>query len=318
MTLLTPSEDYLEKRPLKNRKLHIHQVDAFTKIPFKGCPSTVILGAEGLNDETLESIAKEMAPSNIAYLFPSEKSDFSLRFFTQEGEEINFCVSSALAALSAVSLYGPFGVKPGKSYPFKIESNGSVTPFHVELKRKNHAQITYDLPSINLASLNERADQIALRLGLPTHLLSSEHLPMVEARTGHLYLPTPSLEALAELDFDTKFALPYLREKNLSTVSFITPETFEKGNHAHIRSWAPWLSTDERSFLGATQGGIAYYLYKNSWIKKNPKTLVLEQGDFLDRPGRAKVHVQKEKEQAHAQIQTDTYHLYDSILELEL
>ncbi|MDX8431709.1 MAG: PhzF family phenazine biosynthesis isomerase [Candidatus Algichlamydia australiensis] len=297
---------------MKNKKLHIHQVDTFTATPFKGCPASVIFGAEGLSDEKLEMVAKEVAPTNIAYLYPGKKGDFALRFFTNKGEEIKFCVSSALAALTCVAKAGAFGVKKGKSYPFKIEAGKNLYPFHVEMKGEKEAKISYEMANIELEPSHERLDQISLRLGLPSHLLHPEHLPMIEKKARHLYLPTNNLENLAEVQLDAQFALPYLRENNLATVSFVTPETFEKGHHAHTRSWTPWLSAQEQSYLGALPGGIAHFLHKSGWIQKNPQTLILEQGDFLDRPGRAKVHMQEKS----AQVQTESYHLCETLLEI--
>ncbi|GAB5411755.1 MAG: hypothetical protein ChlgKO_08690 [Chlamydiales bacterium] len=296
---------------MSKRKLHIHQIDTFTDKAFQGCPASVIFGTEGMNDEELEIVANEMAPTNVAYVYPSKKGDFTLRFFTNNGEEIKFCVSSALAALTCVSGQGLFGVKKGKSYPFKIEAGGNLYPFHVEMKAKNTASITYDMKEIALETCNERLDQIALRLGLPTHLLDPNHAPLIEKNARHLYLPTPKLENLAEINLDAQFALPYLREKNLATISFISPETMESKHHAHARSWTPWLSHDEQSFLGAIPGGVAHFLNKCGWIKKEPKTLILEQGDFLGRPGRANIHIQK----SSAQVQTSAYHLCETLLE---
>lgn len=52
------------------RTLPIWQVDAFTARPFTGNPAAVVPDARGLTDAEMQAIAREMNPSETAFVFP--------------------------------------------------------------------------------------------------------------------------------------------------------------------------------------------------------------------------------------------------------
>ena len=57
------------------KKLIVYQIDSFTKERFKGNPAGVILNADGLNDNQMQLIARELNNSETAFLFPPDDSD---------------------------------------------------------------------------------------------------------------------------------------------------------------------------------------------------------------------------------------------------
>jgi len=50
------------------KKLITYQIDSFTKEKFKGNPAGVVLNADGLSDEQMQSIARELNNSETAFL----------------------------------------------------------------------------------------------------------------------------------------------------------------------------------------------------------------------------------------------------------
>ncbi len=87
---------------MKDQSLLLYQIDAFTRIPFKGNPAAVCILTEEMDDIKLISIAKEMNLSETAFvLIPSLKNIssqkiFRLRWFTPT-QEVQLCGHATLA-----------------------------------------------------------------------------------------------------------------------------------------------------------------------------------------------------------------------------
>src|ERR1700716_2108465 len=69
------------------RELHIVWVDAFTTTPLEGNACAVVLDARGLDDATMQAIAKETNLSETSFVFPGDAdADFVVRYWTPIGE----------------------------------------------------------------------------------------------------------------------------------------------------------------------------------------------------------------------------------------
>jgi len=78
-------------------KVPFYQVDAFTSKPFRGNPAAVCLMPCGLEDETYQSIAKEMNLSETTFVEPAEERGlYRLRWFTPK-REVPLCGHATLA-----------------------------------------------------------------------------------------------------------------------------------------------------------------------------------------------------------------------------
>ncbi|MHB8577779.1 MAG: PhzF family phenazine biosynthesis protein, partial [Dehalococcoidia bacterium] len=68
------------------REFPIKTVDAFTDRPLAGNGAGVVTNAEGLDDATMQAIAREVNLSETAFVTASDKADFRVRFFTPTTE----------------------------------------------------------------------------------------------------------------------------------------------------------------------------------------------------------------------------------------
>jgi len=55
------------------RRIKVKQVDALTTAPFGGNPAAVVIDAEGLTEEEMQRIAREMNLSETAFIASSEQ-----------------------------------------------------------------------------------------------------------------------------------------------------------------------------------------------------------------------------------------------------
>ena len=92
----------------------LYQVDAFTRVPFKGNPAAVCLLPHTLDDALMQAIAAEMNLSETAFVMPvvdtpwTEAARFLLRWFTPK-VEVRLCGHATLA--TAAVLFGVVGVQ---------------------------------------------------------------------------------------------------------------------------------------------------------------------------------------------------------------
>jgi len=111
-------------------QLAFKQVDVFTDRPFLGNPVAVVIGAEGLDAQTMQRIAGWTNLSETTFLLKSEVADYRLRIFTPR-QELPFAghpaIGSAHAALES-------GFVPKKN-SLKQECGAGVIELTVEDKR---------------------------------------------------------------------------------------------------------------------------------------------------------------------------------------
>ena len=81
------------------------QVDAFTSTPLEGNACAVLPDAQGLSDERMQAIAREMNLSETTFVFPSDVADFRCRYFTPL-EEIPLAGHPTIATVHALAEIG--------------------------------------------------------------------------------------------------------------------------------------------------------------------------------------------------------------------
>ena len=80
-----------------NSTIELFQVNAFTGHPDLGSPTGVVWAADDLSEDQMLRIAQLSETSHTAFLADSKQADFSIRFFTADGE-IKNCAHATIAA----------------------------------------------------------------------------------------------------------------------------------------------------------------------------------------------------------------------------
>lgn len=88
-------------------ELRVYQVDAFTTVRYQGNPAGVVANADGLSDQMMLDIARELNNSETAFIIPSSSRnhDVQVRFFTPT-TEVPVCGHATLAAHYVMALEG--------------------------------------------------------------------------------------------------------------------------------------------------------------------------------------------------------------------
>ncbi|HYP51809.1 MAG TPA: PhzF family phenazine biosynthesis protein, partial [Pyrinomonadaceae bacterium] len=184
------------------RKYEFYQLDVFTDTAFAGNALAVFPSGEGLTQEEMQKIAREMNLSETVFVLPSERALRRLRIFTPMQE-------LPLAGHPVVGtwyLLATLGVVPHQSHgtvTIDQELNLGILPVDIEFRDEKPFQVTMTQGKFEAGAIvsNERdISSLAQGLGLDAADLSfSRDLPVQVVSTGirALDIPVASLEALA-------------------------------------------------------------------------------------------------------------------------
>ena len=274
------------------------QLDVFTDQPFAGNPLAVFPEAEGLSDELMMKIAREMNLSETVFVLKSDKPEVlrRLRIFTP-AREIPFAGHPVVGTWNALAREGVVPLPDGGTGWQRIhhEVGVGVLPLDIEFKDGQPVQVVMTQGKFEI--LDEVDDgheqaETARALGLAREDLD-ESLPIQIITTGLSCMAVP-VRSLADLrSCRVNAALLgdlYTRRGGTGCLAF-TRETLEIGaSRAHARFFAPADNIPEDPATGSACGALGAYLVHHGALSLEPEDgrykFLIEQGDFIHRPSR--------------------------------
>jgi len=285
------------------------QFDVFTDKAFAGNPLAVFPEAEGISDERMMQIAREMNLSETVFVLKPNGGDERvlrrLRIFTP-AREIPFAGHPVVGTWNALAREGIVPLPDGGSGLQRIyhEVGVGVLPVDIEFKDGQPVQVVMTQGEFKI--LDEIDDwqeqaEVARALGLAREDLD-ESLPIQVITTGLscLAVPVRSLADLRDCRINsTLLAEIYTRHGGTGCHAF-TRETLEVGAaRAHARFFAPADNIPEDPATGSACGALGAYLVYQGGLSLEPEDgrykFVIEQGDFIHRPSRINLDVKGEK-----------------------
>ncbi len=238
----------------------LYQVDAFTRVPFRGNPAAVCLLPHTLDDALMQAIAAEMNLSETAFVMPvgdahwPTATTFSLRWFTPK-VEVRLCGHATLG--TAATLFGAVGVK-ASAVTFQTLS-GDLAACHIKGGHGDVQTILLDFPV-----------DTPVPCDVPAGVLQAIGAEQVEAaaygastRDLLLHLPTAQQVRGLQPDFAALMACESMAPYRglLVTAAGESPYDFVS------RFFAPWVGINEDPVTGS-----AHTLLTPYWSARLGKT----------------------------------------------
>lgn len=283
------------------------QVDVFTDQAFAGNALAVFPQAEGLSDEVMLKIAREMNLSETVFVLKPDGSKPEvlrrLRIFTPT-REIPFAGHPIVGTWNALAREGVVPAPAGGDgwQHIQHEVGIGVLPLDIEFKDGQPIQVVMTQGQFEI--LNEVDDghdqeEIARALGLAREDLD-ESLPIQVITTGLscLAVPVRSLADLRSCRVNAALLAELYTRKGATGCLAFTRETIEIGaSRAHARFFAPADNIAEDPATGSACGALGAYLIHHGALSLEPSEdgryrFVIEQGDFILRPSRVNLDVQ--------------------------
>ena len=282
------------------------QLDVFTDQAFCGNPLAVFPEAEGLTDEQMQQIAREMNLSETVFVLPSEKEDVlrRLRIFTPTSE-LPFAGHPIAGTWNCLAREGVVPLPEGGNGVTRIkhEVGIGVLPVEIEFNDGQPVRVVMTQGKFEIRGEvddgQEQAD-IARALGLAREDLD-ETLPIQAVSTGNTMLLVP-VRSLADLGncrvnqtlLDEIFDRSEVLGGGTGCYAF-SRETIEIGEaRAHARFFVG-MNIGEDPATGSAAGPLGGYLVYHDATRVDPADGVykfgIEQGDFINRPSRIGLEV---------------------------
>jgi trans-2,3-dihydro-3-hydroxyanthranilate isomerase len=279
------------------------QLDVFTDRAFCGNPLAVFPNAEGIPDDQMGKIAREMNLSETVFVLKPQAAEAlqRLRIFTP-AREIPFAGHPIVGTWTALASEGVVPRPDGGNGWQRIfhEVGIGVLPVDIEFKDGQPVQVVMTQGKFEIISEiddpHEQAE-VARALGLAREDLD-ENLPIQVITTGLscLAVPVRSLADLRDIRVDAALLADiYTRHGGVGCHTF-TRETLEIGaSRAHARFFAPADNIPEDPATGSACGALGGYLIHHGALSLEPEDgrykFVIEQGDFNNRPSRINLDV---------------------------
>ncbi len=255
-------------RTLRHRKFV--QVDVFTDKPFRGNPVAVVLDAEGIDTDAMQSIARWTNLSETTFVVPprSATADYRVRIFTPRAE-LPFAghptIGTAHALLEA-------GICTARDGVLVQECDAGLVALEQDLPRK---LLWLTMPAARLEALDAPALKLLDKaLGAPVAAPLRVDLGpawiVVRLNDARAVLElTPDLEVLRELSHASRatgvtvfgtYPTSTSRPASQHTTQSGTASRDGNGARYEVRSFAPAHGIDEDPVCGSGNGSVAAYL----------------------------------------------------------
>lgn len=286
------------------------QLDVFTDRAFTGNPLAVFPEAEGLTDEQMQQIAREMNLSETVFVLPSDKEDAlrRLRIFTPSSE-LPFAGHPIVGTWNCLAREGivPLPENGNGLVQLKHEVGIGVLPVEIEFKNGEPVRVVMTQGKFEIRGEIEdwqEQAEIARALGLAREDLD-ESLPIEAVSTGNtmLLVPIRSLADLGHCRVNLAMLDEIYERSDFSGASAtgcyaFTRETIEIGAaRAHARFFVG-QNIGEDPATGSAAGPLGGYLVHHGAAGVDPVdglySFVIEQGDFINRPSRIGLEVKGE------------------------
>jgi PhzF family phenazine biosynthesis protein len=271
-------------------KIKAKIVNAFTDSSEGGNPAGVVLNSPELNDKQMTYITKQLKVSETAFVFPSRKADFKVRFFSPN-IEVDLCGHATIATFFTMALEEIFDKK--LNMILTQETKAGLLPVSIEFfddGSVNRVMMSQDKPILKDIHLDisEISDSLNLSKGN-----INESLPIQAVSTGLFTLPIciKSYQVLKSIKPDFDNIREICEKYNFGSYHLFTFETLEARSVYHARNFAPVYGINEDPVTGTANGAVCSYLLLNKIIHEN--ILICEQGDIIGRPGRVFVEIVK-------------------------
>ena len=237
--------------------------DVFTDTPLTGNQLAVFTDGREVDDETMQSLAKEMSFSETVFVLPSETAHARIRIFTPVAE-LPFAGHPTLGSAFVLG-------QPLQLTEIRLETDAGVVPVRLEREgaRVSFGWMTQPVPQWRSY---EQADELLSVLGVESQL----PVDWYDLGPSHVFIALRSADEVAALrpNFQELAAFH-------TGINCFAPA----GGRWKTRMFAPADGVPEDPATGSAAGPLAVHLLRHGRIASGDE-IEIEQGAEIGRPSR--------------------------------
>jgi trans-2,3-dihydro-3-hydroxyanthranilate isomerase len=285
--------------------LRYMQLDVFTERRFEGNQLAVFLDGRGLDDRTMQTIAREMNFSESTFLLPAERpdTDIRMRIFTP-GLELPMAGHPTIGTTFALAHTGV--ISAGReTFVFGL----GVGPTRVELEWRDRALsfawMDQRLPEVRPPVAT--VEQVTRAAGVDAAAFTKIGLPLQEISCGVPYILLPLATRAdvdgAEADLAALRSLPSAFGDQAAIYLFTT-EPVARDVTAYSRMFASGFGIAEDPATGSACGPLGCYLVQQGLVDDSDASRIVSwQGVVMGRPSRIHIAIASDSAGAISRVQ---------------
>jgi trans-2,3-dihydro-3-hydroxyanthranilate isomerase len=263
-----------------------YTLDVFTDTRFGGNPLAVVLDADSLNSDQMQTIAAEFNLSETVYVLKPAKAGANrhrLRIFTPHAE-LPFAGHPTVGTSYLLATLKLVNVSPADPMMVLEEGVGDV-PARVRFSKNGPESTQLSSPRMPERGPGPppRSD-IAAMLSLSEHDLLASHAAY-SCGVPFLFVPVRDREAIARVKLRIDLWDKSLSQWWAKSVYLFTTDTISKDAQIHARMFAPALGVVEDPATGGAAAALAGFLHDQTSVDGSRRWLI-EQGFEMNRPSR--------------------------------
>lgn len=268
-------------------------VDVFTDKAFGGNQLAVVLDADGLSAEEMQTITREFNYSESTFVLPATTAEAArrVRIFTP-AEEMPFAGHPTVGTTFVLIHEGIVALRDAVTEIVLEEKIGPVT---VRIERRDGSPFIWmrHRPPEWGPVIEDRA-AVAAMLGLTqADLLEDAPAQVVSTGVPFLFVPVRSLDAIKRCRLDMGAVAEAFGALEPVSVFAFTPEAETAEGTVHSRMFANHtMDIPEDPATGAASGPLGAYLVRYGLVPAGPRVhIVSEQGFEIKRPSMISITV---------------------------
>lgn len=273
------------------RKYNLYQIDSFSKEKFTGNPAGVITNADGLTDDEMQKIARELNNSETAFIFSSSSNDYDVhvRFFTPTSE-VPICGHATIAAHYARAIEN--GLDTSRVYQ---KTGAGILPVDI-MKENEDYKIVMTQGKIEFGTVIDGVNKEELLAALSINnsdLLENYKIQIVSTGHSKVMVGIKSIETLNTLQPDYNALSKLSNTIKCNGYYVFAVNSQDSDILINGRMFAPAVGINEDPVTGNANGPLGAYLVQHNLVKHNNSIFKFKakQGEAIKRSGIIDVEV---------------------------
>ena len=263
-----------------------YTLDVFTNTRFEGNPLAVFTDGDGLSDNAMQAIAREMNLSETVFVQkPTDDEALArLRIFTTQ-EELKL---AGHPVIGTWFLLAELGVVPAREGSVNIlqQTGAGVLPVEIHFKDGRPQRVTMTQKEAQFKPLTVKPAALAKALGLALKDLDSSLQPAyVSTGVFNLMVPLRNRAALGKIEMNMSELRRLIGQHATMAYCF----ALGSNGKAFTRGMLPWELYEDAA-TGSAAGSLGAFLAKNGILAVG-RSLHILQGVEMGRPSQIEVAV---------------------------
>ncbi len=260
----------------------IYRVSAFPKGNKGGNEAGVVLETEGLDEKEMQKIATHVGYSETAFLFPSDKADYKVRYFSPK-TEVPLCGHATIALFNLMR-----NIDALDKDTYTIETKAGI--LNIKIKEDS---VLMEMGEIVIED-GPSFEDVQEILGLEATCILSKDIKQVGTGIMEIFVEVDSLKTLHTLNLDPVKVQSLCERIGCKGIYVFTEETEDASHATQGRNFLPVIGINEESATGTASGALAVYLREIKGIQA--QHFVFEQGNVLGKPSLIEVDLHLEND----------------------